>query len=161
MSNESASEAPTVFISYSHDSAEHKEWVKELGRMLCENGVDVILDSFELLGGQDTPDYMTNGIQRSDRVLCICTDRYIQRAEEGEGGVGFEGMVITKELVERARTDKFIPIIRNVKSEAKTPSFLGTKGWVNFSDDQDFVKQYDYLLRSIYRVSARSGCKTS
>src|SRR5208283_2970730 len=102
MSNGSGAPAPTVFISYSHDSDQHKAWVRELGRSLCGNGVDVILDSFELLGGQDAPDYMSQGIQRADRVLCVCTDNYVERAEKGEGGAGFEGMVITAELVRTA-----------------------------------------------------------
>lgn len=37
-------EAPKVFASYSHDSDEHKKWVREFCTKLRENGVDVTLD---------------------------------------------------------------------------------------------------------------------
>lgn len=37
-------ENPIVFISYSHDSDGHKEWVKALATRLRHHGVDVILD---------------------------------------------------------------------------------------------------------------------
>ncbi|WP_370457663.1 SEFIR domain-containing protein [Rufibacter sp. XAAS-G3-1] len=33
-----------VFISYSHDSNNHKDWVLQLATRLRLNGVDVILD---------------------------------------------------------------------------------------------------------------------
>ena len=39
---------PTVFISYSHDSDEHKNWVLQLATRLRSNGVDVILDRWNL-----------------------------------------------------------------------------------------------------------------
>jgi hypothetical protein len=35
---------PQVFISYSHDSDEHKNWIIQLATRLRSNGVDVILD---------------------------------------------------------------------------------------------------------------------
>jgi hypothetical protein len=35
---------PLVFISYSHDSRDHKKWVAELASNLVANGIDVILD---------------------------------------------------------------------------------------------------------------------
>ena len=36
--------APRVFVSYSHDSQDHKNWVLTLATRLVKNGVDVILD---------------------------------------------------------------------------------------------------------------------
>ena len=41
-------EHPKVFISYSHDSPEHRRWVSELGAKLRDNGVDAILDQWDL-----------------------------------------------------------------------------------------------------------------
>lgn len=46
-------EHPKVFISYSHDSEEHKEWVLELATNLRKHGIDVILDQWELAVGKD------------------------------------------------------------------------------------------------------------
>ncbi len=39
---------PVIFISYSWDSEEHKEWVLNLANKLCDDGIDVILDRYHL-----------------------------------------------------------------------------------------------------------------
>ena len=46
-------EHPKVFISYSHDSPEHRRWVSELGAKLRHSGVDAILDQWDLGPGDD------------------------------------------------------------------------------------------------------------
>ena len=40
---------PKVFISYSHDSLEHKEWVNQLATKMRNHGIDATLDQWELL----------------------------------------------------------------------------------------------------------------
>ena len=45
--------APKVFISYSHDSAQHKDWVRSLASALRANGIDAVLDQWDLSPGQD------------------------------------------------------------------------------------------------------------
>ncbi len=35
---------PTVFVSYSYDSREHRQWVLRPGERLIDNGVNVLLD---------------------------------------------------------------------------------------------------------------------
>ena len=39
---------PRVFVSYSHDSQAHKDWVLKLATRLLANGVEVILDQWDL-----------------------------------------------------------------------------------------------------------------
>ena len=51
-------ENPKVFISYSHDSPEHKRWVLELSKKLRNNGVDVILDQWDLSPGDNLTQFM-------------------------------------------------------------------------------------------------------
>ena len=46
-------EHPKVFISYSHDSPEHRRWVSEFSAKLRHNGVDAILDQWDLGLGDD------------------------------------------------------------------------------------------------------------
>jgi hypothetical protein len=45
--------APKVFISYSHDSPQHKDWVRSLASALRVNGIDAVLDQWDLSPGQD------------------------------------------------------------------------------------------------------------
>ena len=91
-------EHPKVFISYSHDSAAHKRWVLDLGTKLRHNGVDAILDQWDLGLGGDLALFIEHGIRDSDRVLVICTDQYIRKANAGEGGVGYERLIVTAQL---------------------------------------------------------------
>lgn len=45
--------APKVFVSYSHDTPAHKQWVAELSARLRHEGIDVVLDQWDLSLGDD------------------------------------------------------------------------------------------------------------
>ena len=139
-------EGSKVFISYSHDSPEHKRWVSELGAKLGRNGVDAILDQWELKLDQDVTQFVESGIRDADRVLVICTDSYVRKANAGEDGVGYEPMIVTRKLVEDLGTNKFIPIIRPMFGEEKTPDFLEEQVYVDFTDDAQFDEKFEELL---------------
>ena len=53
---------PKVFVSYSHDNEEHKEWVLQLAIRLRSNGVDIILDRWNLKLGSDLAAFMEQGL---------------------------------------------------------------------------------------------------
>ena len=40
-----------VFVSYSHDSEEHKGWVNELAQFISKGGIEVIFDQWDLVFG--------------------------------------------------------------------------------------------------------------
>src|SRR5436305_781177 len=98
--------APTVFISYSHDTPAHKKWVGELASRLVEKGVEVVLDQWDLGLGDDVPKFMEKSVGEADRVLMICSETYVRKADDGKGGVGYEAMVVTGELVRKLETNK-------------------------------------------------------
>ncbi|WP_221192193.1 toll/interleukin-1 receptor domain-containing protein [Microbulbifer rhizosphaerae] len=68
---------PRVFISYSHDSAAHKEWVLNFATTLRSRGVDAILDQWDLRPGDDLPHFMETELAKSDFATMICTERYV------------------------------------------------------------------------------------
>ena len=145
-------ENPKVFISYSHDSPEHKQWVSELAARLRRNGVDAILDQWDLGLGDDVTRFMERGIVDADRVLVICTDKYVNNANADEGGVGYERMIVNAQLVQNLGTDKFIPIIRQASGEEKTPTFLGTRVYADFRDDSQFDAECAKLIRELHEM---------
>ena len=146
-------EHPKVFISYSHDSPEHKQWVSELGAKLRHKGVDVILDQWDLRLGDDLTRFMEVGIRDLDRVLVICTDTYVKKANAREGGVGYEIQIVTAQLVKDLGTDKFIPVIRQVSGEEKTPTCLETRVYIDFTDDNQFEGKFNELRHELHRES--------
>jgi hypothetical protein len=141
--------APKAFISYSHDSMNHKRWVLELASRLRNNGIDAILDQFELQPGDDIPQFMEKHLSDCNKILMICTDNYVAKANKGEGGVGYEKMIITSNLMKRIDENKIIPIIRQLDS-ANVPTFLKSKLYIDFCSDEDFEFSYDELVRTIH-----------
>ena len=146
--------SPSVFISYSHDSADHKDWVLQLATDLRNNGVDASLDRWDLAPGQDTTMYMQRGIAESDRVLLICTDAYVDKSEAGVGGVGYERLVVTAEVVESIDTKKFVPLIRTNGRDNPVPKFLGPRLYINFSEDDQYEGKLEELLRELHGAPA-------
>ncbi|MCH8011948.1 MAG: toll/interleukin-1 receptor domain-containing protein [Candidatus Marinimicrobia bacterium] len=140
---------PKVFISYSHDTLGHKKWVLELATRLMNNGVESIIDQWDLGPGDDLPTFMEKYVTSADRVLMICTDKYVDKANSGKGGVGYEKMIITSELMVKIDSNKIIPIIRQ-KGTRRLPVFLQSKLYIDFSKDDEFEISYDELVRSIH-----------
>lgn len=140
---------PKVFISYSHDSPEHKIWVMKLGEKLLKHGVEVLLDAWELKPGVDLSLFMERSLREADRVLMICTPNYVAKAEEGRGGVGYEKTIMTAEYMKSVDSIKVIPIIRQ-KSATHVPAFLATKIYLDFSTDELAEYYFDELVRELH-----------
>jgi len=141
--------SPSVFISYSHDSSEHKAWVLRLATDLRAAGIDASLDQWDLAPGQDVAAFMQHGITSADRVLLICSDAYVTKADGGLGGVGYERLIVTAEVVESIETKRFIPLVRNNPSATKTPKFLGPRLYIDFSLDGKYASSLDSLCREL------------
>jgi len=142
--------APTVFISYSHDSKEHKAWVAGLAQKLVDKGVDVLFDQWDLGPGDDVPKFMERAVARADRVLMICTEPYVRKADDGKGGVGYEAMVVTGELVRDLGTNKFIPVVRQTNPPVALPHCVSTRFYVDLSEGADAEENFKLLLREIH-----------
>jgi hypothetical protein len=154
MVNDQEERIPRVFISYSHDSAEHKKWVSELASNLVKKGIDVILDQWDLGFGDDVPKFMEKGVSDSDRVLMVCTETYVKKADEGKGGVGYEAMIVTGELVKNLGTSKFIPIVKQKSVDGVLPKSVATRFYVNLSGETNFESQFELLLRELHEAPA-------
>ena len=140
---------PNVFISYSHDSQEHKKWVLDFATRLRNTGVDAIIDQWELKPGDDLPHFMETSLTKAEWILMICTDRYVEKANAGTGGVGYEKMIITSDLMKRIDSNKVIPIIRQ-QGTHNVPTFLKSKLFLDFSRPDMFEFSFDELIRTLH-----------
>lgn len=153
MPAESTPEPPIVFISYSHDSDAHKEWVRELATALRSRyGIDVILDQWEIGPGDDVPKFMEASVKRAFRVIMVCTETYVRKADDGRGGVGYEAMIVTGELVADLGTRKFIPAMRQSGEKPQPPTCVSTRYYVDFADDTLFDERLEELAREIHNA---------
>lgn len=144
-------ENPTVFISYSWDDDEHTSWILNLAKRLFDNGVQVILDRYELKPGSNLMHFMEQSIPKADKVLLIFTPNYKRKAEGREGGVGFEYSILNTELYRQiANNKKYIPVLKSGTFEDSIPSFIQQFIAVDMTNDALFESKLNDLLLSIY-----------
>ena len=147
-----------VFLSYSWDDEPHKDWVRRFADQLQRNGLEIILDQYDLKPGDDRFKFMESSVRAADCVLIICTPDYTDRANQRAKGVGVETSLITPQFYERAKGNKqFIPIIRRIRDDVPhTPDYLAALIFVDFRDDSKFDANFEELLRHLYRQPKHS-----
>ena len=145
--------APKVFISYSWDGEAHENWVLKLATKLRDNGIDAILDQWELEPGKLIPNFMGKSIEISDRVICIMTPSYKTKsnAEEPKGGVAYESSIMAAETIKNIITTKFIPLLREGNDNNAIPYFLIGRTYIDMRDNNSFEDRLEELLRAIYK----------
>ena len=137
----------TVFISYSWDNDDHRAWVKSLADRLSET-FEVKIDFREPLG-IDFSSFMEQVVCSSDRVLLILTPNYKAKADASEKGVGYESVLIRKELYNNQNSNKFVPIIRIGGVDESYPLYLGTRKGLDMRNDDLFEEKLAELVKDI------------
>jgi SEFIR domain. len=146
---------PKVFVSYSWTSPEHEEWVLNLSNRLRDgNGVDVVLDKWDLKEGHDVFSFMESMVNSPDieKVLIICDRGYKEKADNRKGGVGTEAQIITPEIYQNAKQEKFIPIVvdRDQDGNDFRPTYLKTRKYIDLSSEDIFEENLIRLVRTLY-----------
>lgn len=144
----SAENHPTVFISYSWDSVEHKKWVKKLADDLKLNGIDVIIDQYEPAGIPLTA-FMMDGINKADRVLIVGTPNYKIKAETHKGGTNVEDQIINIHISRDFNKPKFIPILRTGSFKDSFTDLVGDRKGFDFSDDSCYAEGLNQLSQEL------------
>jgi len=140
---------PSAFVSYSWDSEEHKRWALDLASRLRSDGVETILDQWHAVPGDQLPAFMEKAVRESDHVLIICTPRYKERSDRRKGGVGYEGDIITGEVLTTRNERKFIPVLRLGDWTDAAPSWLAGKYFIDLKGTPYREDPYRDLLFSL------------
>ena len=142
---------PKVFMSYSWSCS---DLVLQLAKRLMSNGIDVVLDKWELKEGQDKYAFMERCVNDSeiDRVLIICDEQYVEKANDRKGGVGDETIIISSEIYNKVRQEKFIPVIVECDENGNPfiPTYISSRIYIDLSDDNKYEDEYEKLVRNIY-----------
>ena len=143
----------SVFISYSHDSDEHRSQVLALSERLRRDGIETSLDQY--VNGTPTegwPRWMLNQLDAANFVLIVCTQTYYRRfrgqEEPGKGkGVDWEGALITQSIYDsRSRTLKFVPVFLSGPVEDWIPEPLRSGTHYALTSEDAYGRLYDFLL---------------
>jgi hypothetical protein len=141
---------PKAFISYSWDDDTHTEWVKQLATRLRGDGVDLMLDRWHAVPGDQLPAFMERAVRENDFVVAVCTARYKERSDKRGGGVGYEGDIMTAEALTGGNQRKFIPVLRRGSWREAAPSCLLGKFYIDLSADPYSEWSYESLLRTLH-----------
>ncbi|MRG93673.1 SEFIR domain-containing protein [Polyangium spumosum] len=150
------SEQPTrkVFISYAWSSQEHQGSVIQLAERLVANGVDVILDVWDVKEGHDLISFMERMVTDGsiEKVLIVCNSVYAQKANNRKGGVGTESQIISPEVYAKLDQSKFIPVLfeHDDEGNACLPTFLKTRLYIDLSSVEKSYENFEQLLRAIF-----------
>jgi hypothetical protein len=137
-----ASDPPKVFISYSHDSIQHKNLVLSFAERLRKDGIDAQIDQF--VGGRPTegwPRWMLDKLDWAEFVILICTETYYRRFRGHEvpdsgRGVDWEGQLITLEIYNaKSQVAKFAPVIFASKDKEFIPEPVSDQFYLLNSED--------------------------
>ena len=140
-----------AFISYKWEGENTRKWVEQFARDLRLNGVDAVLDVWEVEYGDSFIKYMTRNIPAADVFFFIMTPDSIGavEAEEGKGGaVDFEVEIATERKLSGEKL-RFIPIL--LRGE-KPATFLRRWRYVDFRDPGKYAETMKDLLRKIGRA---------
>ncbi len=148
-----------VFISYSWTNEEHVEWVVQLAERLRGDGIDVVLDQWDLKEGHDTYVFMEQMVTDPSvtKVLAVCDAAYAKKADARKGGVGTESQIISKDIYEKVDQEKFIPLVRERDESGKVcvPVLFRSRKYIDFTEDEAFEDSYEHLIRNLYSRPAR------
>ena len=138
---------PKAFVSYCWEDVAHRIWVRDLAIRLRRDMIEVTLDQWHAVPGDQLPEFMETAARETDFVLLICTPKYKSKADQRHGGVGYEGDVMTAEVFTKKDQRKFIPILRRGEWADAAPSWVLGKYYIDlrhdpYSDDA----YYDLVL---------------
>jgi len=141
---------PKTFVSYSWDGPTHKKWVKDLATRLRGDGVDVTLDQWKVVPGDQLPTFMETAIRENSHVLIICTPNYREKSDQRKGGVGYEGDIMTAEVLTQRNDRKFIAALRSGTWDTAMPSWLKGKYSINLCGNPYSEEEYHDLLITLH-----------
>jgi len=146
--------APKLFISYSWSNSSHEQWVIELATELREAGVDVILDKWDLKEGHDAVAFMEKMVTDPEikKVAIVTDETYAEKADGRAGGVGTETQIISKEVYDNQKQDKFVAVVSQKDENGKPylPTYYKSRIYVDLSEPDSYGENFEKLLRWIY-----------
>jgi TIR domain len=144
---------PKVFVSYAQ-SEERTSWISDVCERLMHDGVDVVVDLYELPHSADIHAFMERCVNDPSitRVLMFCDALYCEKANDRRGGVGKETQIISEEVYNNIGRTKFLPIFCAVYDDGRPclPIYLKSRLAIDFSTPEKVQENWETLLRDLF-----------
>ena len=142
---------PKLFISYSWTDEDHETWVMKLAEELMSQGIDVILDKWNLLEGNDANAFMESMVTDVSvtKIIMICDRAYVEKSNNRSGGAGTEAQIISPELYKKTTQNKFVAVIKERDEDGKpyVPVYCSSNIHIDLSDSSTYSSNFENLLR--------------
>jgi hypothetical protein len=146
--------SPKAFISYSWTSPAHCELIRSYAERLRNDGIDTILDQWDLSEGQDKYAFMEKMVtdESVTHVLVFSDKEYAEKADARKAGVGTESQIMSKEIYDKVDQKKFIPLVCEWKADGEPylPAFFHARKWIDFSTPERVNENWEQLIRVLY-----------
>lgn len=147
-------EYPKVFISYAWGTEDYQTKVISFATDLMNDGIDVVLDRWSLKEGNDTYAFMEQSVTDATitNVLILLDPNYEKKANMRDGGVGTETQIISPEVYNKVKQEKFLPVIfeRGRNGEIPKPQYLKTMLHFDLSQEEKYDLEYQRLVKRLY-----------
>jgi TIR domain len=141
-----------VFASYSWDSEEHTKAVLALSNRLRGDGIDCVLDQYEVSPPEGWPRWMDRKIASAGLVLVVCTEIYLAKINGEDApdkglGVKWEGGLIYQHLYNQgASNSRFIPVLMKASDKRFIPVPLQGASYFVVDTEVGYQHLYNRLL---------------
>lgn len=147
---------PKVFISYAWGTEDYQAKVLSFATDLMNDGIDVVLDRWSLKEGNDTYAFMEQSVTdlTITNVLILLDPNYEKKANGRDGGVGTETQIISPEIYNKVKQEKFLPVIfeRGTNGEIPKPQYLKTMLHFDLSQEGKYDSEYQRLVKRLYGI---------
>lgn len=145
--------APRVFISYSWDNEEHRLWVLALADRLVRDGIDVLLDRYEMKAGRNLFAFIEHAITTSDYIIVVLTPEYKRKSEARNATAGAEYSIISLGMYHNiAQQERVIPVLRSGNPADSIPYFMQQFIYSDLSGSESIEAGYEALLRALHNA---------
>ncbi|MBB5159255.1 toll/interleukin-1 receptor domain-containing protein [Saccharopolyspora phatthalungensis] len=130
---------PTVFISYTHDSDEHREAVLRFAQLLAKNGIRSVNDFWADPDRRNWGEWAEKYINESNYTLVIASERYRRvgngEVPDDENQGGQWEVAYLRERLQRSRSEwtrRILPVVLPGRLVEEIPSFLQPSGCTRY-----------------------------
>lgn len=143
---------PKIFISYTWDSKEHREWVENLTEELRGCGIDII-DTHNNTSQKAVLQQLSSARDNKNlKTLLIITPNYTLKANKKPQSNSMDNVINESFFTEHCHHISFIPIIRHEKERKRTPlpEFLKDTQPIDFRGKYWKERSMNQLLNIIH-----------
>lgn len=145
---------PRAFVSYSWSSPGHQARIRLWAEQLVNDGVDIVLDVWDLKEGDDKYAFMEKMVtdESVTHVLVFSDSEYAAKADARKAGVGTESQIISREVYSKVQQSKFLPVVCEFddSGEPFLPTFFKARIWIDFSSPEAANNNWEQLIRVLY-----------